>query len=135
MDRLCTYVKSPPPKQLAILIGDQICASGFVIIFYHSCTESDSDDIHLLESVISIPSGAKRVPVSLEIIDDIIVEELYETIRINIAPTDGQQSLFTTGQYGTVTINIRDNDSKSIYRLVVQCITSTGGRLGREGGE
>jgi hypothetical protein len=54
------------------------------------------------------------VPVSLEIIDDIIVEVLYETISINIAPTDGQQSLFSTGLHGTVKIDIRDNDSKFI---------------------
>lgn len=52
-----------------------------------------------------------RVPVPLEIIDDVIVEELYESIRINIAPTDRQQSLFSTGTYGTVVVNIRDNDS------------------------
>ena len=75
------------------------------------------------------------MPVSLEIIDDVIVEELYETIRINIAPTDGQQSLFSTGQYGTVTINIRDNDSKSIYMglwssvllVLVRAVVSRGG--------
>ena len=107
---------------------------GFVIIIIiHPCTESDSDDIHLLESVISIPSGAKRVPVSLEIIDDVIVEELYETIRINIAPTDGQQSLFSTGQNGTVKITIRDNDSKCRLDNVVQCILLVLGRVGRGG--
>lgn len=60
------------------------------------------------------------MPVPLEIIDDIIVEELYETIRINIAPSIGQQSLFSTGTFGTVHITIRDNDSK--FRFVVRII-------------
>ena len=81
-------------------------------ISFTYCTESGSDDIHLLESVISIPSGTTRVPVPLEIIDDVIVEELYETIRINIAPSNGQQLLFSTENFGRVLINIRDNDSK-----------------------
>ena len=57
------------------------------------------------------------MPVPLEIIDDVIVEELYETIRINIAPSTGQQSLFSTGSIGTVVITIRDNDSKFRFMM------------------
>lgn len=91
--------------------GVESTANYFICVFY-VYIGSGYEDILLLESTISILSGETRVPVLLEIIDDVIVERLYEDIRINIAPSSGQQSLFKTGQIAEVTIRIRDNDSK-----------------------
>ena len=100
----------------------------FGIYLFTFCTDAGinphSDDIYLPESIISIPSGATRVPVPLEIIDDAIVEELYETIRINIAPFPEQQALFAM-EFTRLLITIKDNDSK--FLLIMQVCRWGGG--------
>ena len=100
-----------------ILLHFSDCMVLIYLLFYYidAGINPHSDDIRLLETTISIPSGATRVPVPLEIIDDVIVEELYELIQINVAPSSDQQALFATGAFATVQITIKDNDSKFLF--------------------
>lgn len=48
----------------------------------------------------------------LEIIDDEIVEDPHEYVRIRMLGSSGQQSLFGTGAFPEVSVTIVDNDSK-----------------------
>ena len=51
----------------------------------------------------------------LEIINDEIVEDLHEDVRIHMSSSPEQQSLFGTGEFISVRVTIIDNDSEYIY--------------------
>ena len=77
----------------------------------YSLHEHLGDDIRLLQSAFAIPSGVSRVPVPLEIVDDNIVEELTESLRIDMS-SDQQSSLFSMGGFSSVAATVQDNDSE-----------------------